>query len=386
MIYSSILIPVIAVFALIGLISFGVVAYKRRMSFGSIIAVLGSVLIATGFAWLITQNWHYFPAPIKIFILVLFTLGAYITGVILKEKDYPAIAKALFVTGALLYTLSIFLIAQIFQTEISIQNYAWLTLLAWVGVSFSSYFFSSYTIFIIAIFEFLAWLPLQFTALLESISRAHITNTENLINFPVFAVFLLLFLIAGIFFYGLSLWHRAYQHNFSKLFQWVTVFYCLAIVYILTFQYLIPIIWRGEWKIPIFSSPIIFLFSFTIISLISFVSGIFVALNQQKASAKEIFIVLGIIIIVIVLLLLTKLPANVLGTCYIKNCYDFKNQNECNNAPLDLDCAWKTEGSYSRCEKRDCYDFKDKSSCSPNYYTLGCKWENTSYSTQETCQ
>ena len=42
---------------------------KKGASFGTIVAVFGSILIALGIAWLIAQNWHQMPAPLKIIIL-----------------------------------------------------------------------------------------------------------------------------------------------------------------------------------------------------------------------------------------------------------------------------------------------------------------------------
>ncbi len=154
MVLSYFLSSIFIIIGLVSMISLGVVAYKRKMSFGSIIAVMGAILIALGFAWLLAQNWHYIPSFLKIIILVGLTSLAYILGVVLREKDYQTIAKALFILGPLLYTLSIFLIAQIFSTSVSIQNYAWLFLLAYAGVTFSAYFFKSYTTLIIGLVEF----------------------------------------------------------------------------------------------------------------------------------------------------------------------------------------------------------------------------------------
>ena len=109
-------------------------ANKKGASFGTIVAVFGSILVALGIAWLLAQNWHQMPAPLKIFILLAATGGAYTAGTIFRVKDYSGIGKALLVLGALLYTLSIFLIAQIFSTSTSWQGQAWLWLLAWAGV------------------------------------------------------------------------------------------------------------------------------------------------------------------------------------------------------------------------------------------------------------
>ena len=39
---------------------------KKGVSFGTIVGVFGSILIALGIAWLLAQNWHQIPAPLKI--------------------------------------------------------------------------------------------------------------------------------------------------------------------------------------------------------------------------------------------------------------------------------------------------------------------------------
>ena len=57
---------------------------KKGASFGTIVAVFGSILIALGVAWLIAQNWHQMSAALKIIILLIAISGAYIAGNMLK--------------------------------------------------------------------------------------------------------------------------------------------------------------------------------------------------------------------------------------------------------------------------------------------------------------
>lgn len=421
-IYSFLAIPILVIVTIIAIISLGVFAFKRKMSFGQILAIFGAILIAVGFAWLLAQNWHYIPAALKIAILLIITAGAYILGVVLKEKDYPTIAKAMFILGALMYTLSVFLIAQIFSTTSSLQNLSWLLLLSWIGVAFSSYLFSSYTTFLIAIIQFLTWLPLQFFALL-------VENTSNLLkggNFPVIVVFAFLFLAAGTFFYGLSLWHRAYEHKFARLFKWLTAFYVIVFTYILTFQIVLPYLWSTEIGISGLSGPVVFLTCFVILALISLISGIIIALDKSRVSGKEIIAVLAIIVLLSGLILLAKLPANSVGTCYKKYCNDFRTETNCGSAPSNLHCEWRTysnelainsggnipdgycaeescdiynsqdkcENAPSRlncrwngnyCNVLDCYSILEKELCEENKEKLGCEWGNKSYQSAERC-
>ena len=76
---------------------------KKGLSFGTIVAVFGSILIAVGVAWLIAQNWHQLPPVVKILILLAATSAAYISGTIFRVKGHQGISKSLLILGALLY-------------------------------------------------------------------------------------------------------------------------------------------------------------------------------------------------------------------------------------------------------------------------------------------
>jgi uncharacterized membrane protein len=284
--------------------------------------------------------------------------------VVLREKEYDKIAKALFVLGALLYTLSIFLIAQIFNILNTSQSVSWLLLMAFIGVSFSAYFFGSYTTLIVAMIEFLFWINIQFFALA-------MRNSQEFS--PV--LFAFLFLFAGVFFYSMNLLHKSLEHNFAKLFQWWTAFYFLTFFYILSFQSLLPILWVGSIG---FNSAVIFLGVFAFITVISLIGSIIIALNKEAVSSKELLVVLAIILVLLGCLFLAKIPSNLLGSCYEKQCYDYNDQNSCSQSS---DCEWKeiqNSDWIPSCVEKQCYNYKDITSCESNYFSLGCKWENNS--------
>jgi len=153
---------------------------KKGASFGTIVAVFGSILIALGVAWLIAQNWHQMPAPIKIIILLVATSGAYAAGTILRTRDYSGISKALFILGGLLLTLSVFLIAQIYFTSSSPQGIAWLWMIAWIGVLLSAYVLASPEMHWIVIAEFAIWVIYQEIAFFGN--RNYILSALFLIN------------------------------------------------------------------------------------------------------------------------------------------------------------------------------------------------------------
>ncbi|MBI1935356.1 DUF2157 domain-containing protein [Candidatus Woesearchaeota archaeon] len=270
---------------------------RKAASFGTIVAIFGSVLIALGIAWLIAQNWHQMPAPLKIFILLAATIGAYTAGTIFRIRGYHGIGKALLVLGALLYTLTIFLIAQIFSTSVSFQGTAWLLLLAWVGVFASAYIFDSSASLVVALAEFIVWLVMQYLAFIEA--------KDELISPGILAFYLL---ATGVLLYGLSLWHRSKNQKFAGVYQWWTAFYFLFFTYILSFQTLLPLIWPKE---AISSTPsIIFLFFLALLSLAAFVSGILVSANKNIVENKETFGVIGIVGLLAVLIGLTSFVSN----------------------------------------------------------------------------
>ena len=266
---------------------------KKRMSFGGIVAVIGSVLISVGIAWLIAQNWHYIPAPLKIIILILATSSAYVFGTMLRVRGYYGIGKALLVLGALLYTLSIFLIAQIFSTSTDFQGMAWLLLLAWIGVFVTAYLFESSASLVVALLEFLVWLVIQFFAFTEGF--------REMISPGILAFY---FLVTGVLVYGLSLWHRAKKQSFARLYQWWTAFYFLAFTYLLSSQTLLPMMWPKE--ATTLTPSIVFLLFLLIISLVALISGIMVSISKRTVTSKEIGGMFAIVTVLAALIGLTS--------------------------------------------------------------------------------
>ncbi|MAG91111.1 hypothetical protein CMO83_00375 [Candidatus Woesearchaeota archaeon] len=262
-------------------------------SFGTIVAVIGSVLISLGIAWLIAQNWHQFPAAVKIFILLLATSAAFVSGTMLRVKGYPGIAKALLVLGSLLYTLSIFLIAQIFATETTVQGTAWLFLLAWVGVLASAYIFDSPISLIVALVEIIIWLVLQFVAFGVS--------SGDMVSSGILAFY---FLATGVLLYGLSLLHKSAKHKFAAVYRIWTIFYFLAFTYVLSFQAFIPYMWSEE---SASSTPaVIFLILLVLLSVVSLIAGIARSLKSKNISQKEISVVLATIVVLAILIGITS--------------------------------------------------------------------------------
>lgn len=325
--------------------------HKRGSSFGTTIAVLGSTLIAVGIAWIIAQNWHQLSSAVKIIILLAATALAYAAGVIVREREYVGIGKGLIVLGGLLYTLSIFLIAQIFSTSVSLQGTALLLLLSWIGVLIASYVFDTAASMVIALAEFLVWMNVQFFAFYE-----------GLFDMPLFGLLALLFLSCAALFYGLSLWHRAKEHEFSGLFQWCTAFYLLAFAYLLSFQTLLPSLWPRDADAP--GSAIIFTVVIGLLSILTLLSG--ASASSRNVDRKEIGWFCVAFVLLAVLIGSASVVSQSIGTCSPKACYDYRLQADCEKAPVELDCVWKP----NYCGEQDCITLGDQMSCERE----GCTW------------
>ena len=324
---------------------------KQGSSFGTTIAVLGSTLIAVGIAWLIAQNWHQLSAALKIIILLAATALAYTAGVVVRLRGYVGVGKGLIVLGGLLYTLSVFLIAQIFSTETSLQGTALLILLSWIGVLIASYAFDTAASMVVALAEFLIWMNLQYFAFFVAYS-----------NEPSLGLLALIYLFGAALFYGLSLWHRAKEHEFSKLFQWCTVFYLMGFTYLLSFQTLLPNLWPSGADYPMGS--IVYLVVLAIVSLVVLLSGM--SASSGKTNKKEITWFWVAFILLAVLISAASFVSQTIGTCSPRSCYDYKLQSDCGKAPASLNCQWKD----NYCIEKDCYRLTDKATCEQEK----CRW------------
>src|SRR3989344_1729831 len=339
---------------------------KKGASFGPIVAVFGSILIALGIAWLIAQNWHQIPAPLKIIILLGATGASYAAGTIMRAREYTGIGKALLVLGALLYTLSIFLIAQIFATSTSWQGHAWLWLLAWIGVLASAYIFDSSASLVVALTEVCVWLFIQFIAFAEKMAYFN----------QSYGVLALYFLAMGVLVYGLALLHRSAEHKFGRMYLIWTAFYFMAFAYVLSFQTLLPRLWADGMQ---FSPAIVFLLFLAAISIVALVMGIIASLNRQTVQSKEIIGVFALIVFLILLIASASAVSTSVGACNEKQCYDFKDQASCTNSNLKSKCQWLN--NYCTYQSQSCYMYKEEATCAQN----SCTWTTVTRCEQKSC-
>ncbi|MBT4135251.1 DUF2157 domain-containing protein [archaeon] len=273
------------------------VELKEHISLGGVVATIGSILIALGIAWLIGLNWNVIPSALKILILVIITAGAYTAGVLFRIKDYDKIGGSLLVLGALSYTLSIFLIAQIFNLSTSLQLNAFLLLLSWGGILFAAYIFDSSPSLIVALVEFLIWISLQYFSFVELFRG----------DFSV-GILVIIYLIVAVGLYGLTQLHKSMNHEFSGIYRYWTAFYILALTYVLSFQILLPALWPEGFVLS--AEVLIFLIIISVVAIVLAIIGIYRAVSKNKLSGKE---VLSFVILVLVYILLITLASFVSG-------------------------------------------------------------------------
>jgi len=270
------------------------VELKQHISFGAVVATIGSILIALGIAWLIALNWAAMPSALKVLILVLATAGAYTAGVLFRTHDYEKIGGSLLVLGALLYTLSIFLIAQTFNLATSLQANAFLLLLAWIGILFAAYIFDSSSSLIIALAEFLVWISLQYFSFVELFRG----------DFSV-GILAIIYLVVGIGLYGLTQIHKSRDHEFSSVYRYWTAFYVLLLTYILSFQSLLPMLWPKGFELT--ANVLFFLIIISLIAIVLAIVGIFMSVSKNKLTGKEVIGFIGLVFLYILLISLASL-------------------------------------------------------------------------------
>ncbi|MBI2138235.1 DUF2157 domain-containing protein [Candidatus Woesearchaeota archaeon] len=288
---------------------------KKAATFGTIVAVFGTVLIALGFAWLIAQNWHQINKWVKIVILIAVTGASFFSGTFFRIRKHEGIGKSLHALGALFYTLTLFLIAQIFSFEASLQGTAWLLLMSWAGVGFTAYALNSSFNLAISLAEFLGWLVAQFLAFSERFEEFR----------PGVLAFALLFV--AIILFGLYLFHKSKNHLFARAYQFWTAFYILAFTYVLSFQSLLPSMWpKGVLSAP---SQIWFPSAFLLLSIIFGILGISSAIRKKVSQTKEIAGFGAIVAILAILIGSTSFTSDIVGKCYTKSCYNYGDEENC---------------------------------------------------------
>ena len=296
-------------------------------------------------------------------------------------KNHPVTGNWLLALGSLLYTWSVFLIAQIYSTSTSFQGTAILLLLSWIGVLSIAYLLRSPASLVIAMIEVLLWLLFQYLVF-------SLPGRE-----PSFGMLALLFLFAGLLFYGANIWHKAQNLMFSSIYQFWTVFYILLFTYLLSFQALLPLLWSNQAGIA--PRGIAFLSSIGILAAVILFSGIL--FNKKRILRTELLGIAALTLLLLGMIFLASFTADSLGycsqkpceeldssdcesasncmwysnECKWKGCFSFQNQSSCRSA--EIDCVWEKDF----CREQGCFDLKSIDACNRNER---CSWDAQSAS------
>lgn len=302
--------------------------------FIAIISIIGAVLIFVGFAWLIARNWHQIPDVLKVLILLTATLGAFASGVISREKKHEGVGRALITLGALLYILSLFLISQIYNLATTPQHYAWLMFLAWSVIMLTAYLLDSIENVVVGMICFVIWTIVQYFAQVQ--------------REPEVFGFVLIFLGIGVIMYSVYLLHKKLSHKFMPVYRFWTVFYILALFYIMSFQVTLP--YLSEYNLSMLTSFVIVLFAIAVAAFIG--AALFKGPSYNMAGFA------GLIIILVLLVLATKVGAGLVGYCQAISCYEL-TRTQCDNAQPPLYCEWQD----NQCMEQTCWDLKTEQAC-----------------------
>ncbi len=343
---------------------------SRELGFFSasaIVATLGVLLIGCGIAWTLATNWHLFSATAKVLILGGLTCGSFFIGGLAESKAYEGVAAALHLLGSSLLSLSLVLLAQIFNLEASIDGAANLTLLSWVSITVISYVLNSKLSLLLALFQFNGWIAIKYLSVFDF----------NGPEMPSFGVLVELYLASAALLFGVALVHSVLKHRFDSTYRWWFVFYILVFTYLLSFEFGLPFLkLRNDNVVEKFS----IYFSWT--AIIIYALALVFAFSRDRSKAKEIIASVVLFLGLYWFLNHAGYFATFAGSCEPKLCGQQNDQAGCEyGAELGLGCVW-TNGycSDSSCNGLDTQEKCDQAT--PAY--LGCKWQE-SYCRQQNC-
>jgi uncharacterized membrane protein len=242
---------------------------KGEITVTGVFSTIGAILISLGVIWFLASNWHQMPSFAKILILVIATSAAYFAGYKL-EAEHETIAQTMYMLTAILWTLSLFLIAQIFNLTSTFQANSNILLVALIGTATLSYLLRSSLTLVVAIFTFEAWVWLQTISSVMTMEALGFEGAFSLILLNQLAVTGTLF--------GLALLHRAYNQDFAPVYTWWAAFSIFGLGFWLSNQAAQGFV-PGFWQM----SMLLLLPRLAVPALL-IAAGTYLSLSQKKIS------------------------------------------------------------------------------------------------------
>lgn len=88
---------------------------RKSISFGAILAILAALLFAAALLIFVAANWEAMPRTWRVGLVFAALAAGYVGGAVLKQRDHPAFAEALWLIGAAGFGAAIALIGQMYH-------------------------------------------------------------------------------------------------------------------------------------------------------------------------------------------------------------------------------------------------------------------------------
>lgn len=209
--------------------------YQRENSSRKLIAVfatIGALLLGIGAFLFMAANWTAFSSISKVILMLSITAAVYYGGYVLRyaRGNYPLVGNALLFLGALLFGVSVFLIAQIYH--VTANSHA-LVLVWMLGVLPLVYCFQNRAIAGLSAVLFYLWIGLfVFRGFTVAASQ------HNFVAMPA------LYLVAAVMSFalgGIHAWRDEWQ-GCARIFRLVSIQAAMGALFLLTFK-----VFSGEW-------------------------------------------------------------------------------------------------------------------------------------------
>lgn len=90
---------------------------RRSFSFGAVLAMLAALLFVAALLIFVAANWEYMPRLWRVGLVFAALAAGYIGGAVLKQRDHPAFAEALWLIGAAGFGGAMALISQMYHVS-----------------------------------------------------------------------------------------------------------------------------------------------------------------------------------------------------------------------------------------------------------------------------
>lgn len=256
------------------------------------LSAIAAILVGFGVILFFASNWERIPDIIKVILLLITTFCIYYAGFVLRfeKKTYPRAGHSLLFLGSILVGANIFLIAQIFNTNVDSH---WLFLLWFVAITPMGYFFDSKPTVGLNILIFTYWLGILIS-----------TGSYRGASSP-----LLLYLLFGIALYSIGQLHeltekwsgiRMVYKGFGAFFILISYFYFSIWPSFFFYNY-----YYGEVKIT--TSEQLLMGSFAILAIASVIANL-IQREKLKSTRYEFYVLMSALIGWIFLFVINSYP------------------------------------------------------------------------------